>query len=555
MFTPLGWGSSRPCGSPYDQARRAPRVEAQDRNRPFVPSPQTGVRSTCDVNRRARVGRARAGRRAAAARRPSSRAGWPITCTRTIPELAATEDDELCPTCVASARGATSARCCGCSSAAPASTSWSCRRRRRSSCAANVRRGIPLPALLRSYRLGHAWLWDRWSRALQERVADPDELLAAQESELGVHLRLHRPDQRRAGRGVRDRARADDARRRPAARRDGAGDPRAASRSTRRRCPGASATSPPHHVAMRVSSGTSEVRASSAPPARRRPRSAPGEPLVVPSGAASLDVWCGLLRAASTPSARALRAARGRPRRVRQAGARARRVPPLARRGGPGGARRLTRRRGGGAVIELRAGRAGVAARVRPPPRARVRRAAGSGRWRRPASRPQRLRETLLAFLARRRAARTRARRSSTSIRTRSPTGSSARRSCSAAASPRPRRAHLRADARRHARSGRARAALTAATPALCRVAERPAAAGRLPGLPPRERKVLCSLARGSERSPVASPREPQCEQRNADQPHGPRDGATEAAANAGALVLSAQLLVDLHHFPSGSVV
>ena len=54
-------------------------------------------------------------------------------------------------------------------------------------------------------------------------------------------------------------------------------------------------------------------------------------------------------------------------------------------------------------------------------------------------------------------------RRSSTSIRTRSPTGSSARRSCSAAASPRTRRAHLRAGARRHARAGGALAALTAA--------------------------------------------------------------------------------------------
>jgi hypothetical protein len=44
-----------------------------------------------------------------------------------------------------------------------------------------VHRGIPLPAVLRSYRLGHGWLWDRWCRALQERIGDADEFLAAQE--------------------------------------------------------------------------------------------------------------------------------------------------------------------------------------------------------------------------------------------------------------------------------------------------------------------------------------------------------------------------------------
>ena len=45
----------------------------------------------------------------------------------------------------------------------------------------NVRRGIPLAALLRSYRLGHAWLWERWSQALQERVEDSGELIAGQD--------------------------------------------------------------------------------------------------------------------------------------------------------------------------------------------------------------------------------------------------------------------------------------------------------------------------------------------------------------------------------------
>lgn len=45
----------------------------------------------------------------------------------------------------------------------------------------HVRRGLTLPTLLRSYRLGHAWLWDQWMPALQERIHDPDELIAAQQ--------------------------------------------------------------------------------------------------------------------------------------------------------------------------------------------------------------------------------------------------------------------------------------------------------------------------------------------------------------------------------------
>jgi len=36
-----------------------------------------------------------------------------------------------------------------------------------------VRRGIGLPALLRAFRLGHFWLWERWSHALPDRVPDP----------------------------------------------------------------------------------------------------------------------------------------------------------------------------------------------------------------------------------------------------------------------------------------------------------------------------------------------------------------------------------------------
>lgn len=40
-----------------------------------------------------------------------------------------------------------------------------------------VRRGIPLAAILRAYRLGHAWLWDRWSHAMEECGEDAAEVV------------------------------------------------------------------------------------------------------------------------------------------------------------------------------------------------------------------------------------------------------------------------------------------------------------------------------------------------------------------------------------------
>lgn len=45
-----------------------------------------------------------------------------------------------------------------------------------------VRRGIQVPVLLRTYRLGHAWIWARWVDALRERIDDPAELATAIES-------------------------------------------------------------------------------------------------------------------------------------------------------------------------------------------------------------------------------------------------------------------------------------------------------------------------------------------------------------------------------------
>lgn len=42
-----------------------------------------------------------------------------------------------------------------------------------------VSRGLPVPVLLRTYRLGHAWIWEIWSEALRERASGPEELTDA----------------------------------------------------------------------------------------------------------------------------------------------------------------------------------------------------------------------------------------------------------------------------------------------------------------------------------------------------------------------------------------
>src|SRR5206468_3148989 len=45
-----------------------------------------------------------------------------------------------------------------------------------------VRRGLTLPVLLRSYRVGHASFWERWSAALHERIENSSDLLAARDA-------------------------------------------------------------------------------------------------------------------------------------------------------------------------------------------------------------------------------------------------------------------------------------------------------------------------------------------------------------------------------------
>ena len=164
----------------------------------------------------------------------------------------------------------------------------------------NVRRGIPLPALLRSYRLGHAWLWERWSQALQERVEDSGELAAGQDrSSAFMFAYIDKvsdalveefgTERERMMRGA-AQLRAETVR---AILGGEPVDQEAASRrlgyELRR-----------HHVALRVSATGSEVRGLERAVDETAAALGKGEPLVIPSGAARFDVWWGSFELAST---------------------------------------------------------------------------------------------------------------------------------------------------------------------------------------------------------------------------------------------------------------
>jgi DNA-binding PucR family transcriptional regulator len=156
-----------------------------------------------------------------------------------------------------------------------------------------VRRNIPLTAQLRSYRLGHAWLWERWSRALKRRVEDSDELAAAQDqgsafmfgyvdticdrlveefgSERERLIRSATQLRTETVRAILDGSQLDEE---VASRRLGYELGR-------------------HHLALQIMSRTDggagverAVREAAAALGSR-------EPLVIPSGAARFDVWCG----------------------------------------------------------------------------------------------------------------------------------------------------------------------------------------------------------------------------------------------------------------------
>ena len=157
----------------------------------------------------------------------------------------------------------------------------------------NVRRGLPLSVVLRSYRLGHAWLWEQWSQTLKLRVVDSGELAAGQDESSafmfayvdkvsGALVEEFGTERERMLRSA-EQVRADTVR----AILDGeAVDGEAASKrlgyELRR-----------HHVALRVSSGAHEVAGLERAVGEAAAAVGTGDPVVVASGAARFDVWCG----------------------------------------------------------------------------------------------------------------------------------------------------------------------------------------------------------------------------------------------------------------------
>ena len=209
-----------------------------------------------------------------------------------IPELAAVEDDELRAELRASseanigqalrllAEGATTEEI-----VAPRAALEFLR--------GNVRRGLPLPALLRSYRLGHAWLWERWSQALQDRVADSGELAAAQdESSAFMFAYIDRVSGALVEEFGTERermVRSAEQLRAETVRAILAGEP-VDEEAASRRLGYALAR---QHVAMRVWSSARDVGGLERAVGEAAAALGPGRPLVVPSGAARFDVWWG----------------------------------------------------------------------------------------------------------------------------------------------------------------------------------------------------------------------------------------------------------------------
>ena len=157
----------------------------------------------------------------------------------------------------------------------------------------NVRRGLPLAVVLRSYRLGHAWLWEKWSEALQERVDDSGELVAGQDESAAFMFayvdRISGALVEEFGTEREQMLRSAEQLRVETVRTILRGDPidtEAASRrlgyELRRR-----------HVAMRVSSGASQVEGLERAVGEAAAALTGGDPLVIASGAARFDVWCG----------------------------------------------------------------------------------------------------------------------------------------------------------------------------------------------------------------------------------------------------------------------
>ena len=156
-----------------------------------------------------------------------------------------------------------------------------------------VSRGITLPVLLRSYRLGHAWFWDRWSQTLHDRIDSLEDLLAAQEQSSAfmfayvdrisdILVEDYGTERERIVRGAAQL-------RGETVRAILAGEPIDEEHAVQR----LGYELRRHHVALRVSSSASEVRGLERAAREAAVSLGPGEPLVIASGLASLDVWWG----------------------------------------------------------------------------------------------------------------------------------------------------------------------------------------------------------------------------------------------------------------------
>ena len=158
-----------------------------------------------------------------------------------------------------------------------------------SSLAKSEDRPRPLAALLRSYRLGHAWLWEKWSEALQERVEDSGELVAGQDESSAFMFayvdRISGALVEEFGTERERMLRSAEQLRAETVRTILRGDPVDTERPL-----GAWATNfVRHHVAMRVSSGASEVEGLERAVGEAVAALAGGEPLVIAFGAARFE--------------------------------------------------------------------------------------------------------------------------------------------------------------------------------------------------------------------------------------------------------------------------
>jgi hypothetical protein len=156
-----------------------------------------------------------------------------------------------------------------------------------------VLRGITLATLLRTYRLGHAWFWDRWAQALKDRATDPGILVAAQDqSSAFLFAYIDRISDVLVGEYGTERDRmmrsAEQLRTetvRAILGREPVDEETASGRlgyELRR-----------HHLSFRVSSAGRERVEPVRAPSEAAGVLGMGDPLIVRTGAVSLDVWCG----------------------------------------------------------------------------------------------------------------------------------------------------------------------------------------------------------------------------------------------------------------------